>query len=236
MDEDSGTAGGEPAVVVYAKPAGLATIVPRVLDAVNLAGDAIGVVNPAAGLGIKTVAVLGGWLYEARKYDRVGETLEDVVERVKDLDAKAAVYVKAEEFTDFLEDALRKIADQPDPERRQALRAILLHVMERPNDHLKNIRFLRLANELPVEAWKVLAVIEQWSTRNHGDLIDGMEFILAREAGLDQEQFRETLDYLTREQVLDGRMLNHAPQRTGQAVFNYLLTRTGRQFLEYKRQ
>jgi uncharacterized protein (DUF2267 family) len=226
-DDDKAT---EAVAIAVIKPPPLVAPIQAVIDTVNVSASVIAMYNPEAGVAVRSLAVLGGWIYNRYKADRVKPALQAVAEL---LEKTRSEYVKKEEFADFLQDALRRIADHPDAERRQALRSILESVIVKPRDHITNRRFLRLADELPVAAWKVLTAVQQAGAASHGELIEGKDRILARHAGLSQEQLEEAMEYLATEQILDRRKFNTSPMgapRTG--MFTYLLTTTGTAFLQ----
>ena len=50
-------------------------VVDRIKDAVNVAAAIISATNPAAGLALKTAAILGGWVFQERKYSRIKDAL-----------------------------------------------------------------------------------------------------------------------------------------------------------------
>ncbi len=135
-----------------------APLIRGVMDTVNLAGAAISVANPKAGLAVQTVAVLGGWIWNSWKFDRVKPVLENVVDRIHKIEHD---YVRSEAFADVLWDALRRLGDQPDPTRRARLRNILLNVIDNPKDHTENRLFLRLADELSGGALEGLSVVSR---------------------------------------------------------------------------
>src|SRR4051812_16336326 len=80
-------------------------IIEVVREAINHAGEVIGIVNPKAGLALKTTALLGGWLWNGWKYERAKPAIQAVAERVAQVGGD---YVKKDEFADILEETLRR--------------------------------------------------------------------------------------------------------------------------------
>jgi hypothetical protein len=200
----------------------------HIKDSVNLIGDAIGVCNPWAGLTIKAVAVLGGWLWIPRKYERVRSFIHALADRVKGM---RDGFVKHEEFADLLEDVLRRLSEQPDPDRRKMLRAIFEKVIEEPREHCENRLFLRLADELPSGALRLLSIVDNPvgpSDRNR-HLVE----VISEATGLQASDVRDHIDELLANQILSGNTHRFVPM-PGKAI-DYLLTRKGRAFVDYCR-
>lgn len=171
-------------------------VLQTVVDGVNLLADAIGAENPAAGIAVKTVAVLGGWVFQIHKYDRVRPALQAVAER---LERTRTEYVRKEEFADVLEDALRRLAEQPNAERRQRIQNLLTNVMARPRDHAEHRLFLRLADELPPDPLKYLFAHGGLNAGERQPTIRG----LARIAGVPTGETDRVLAFLIGEHLFE---------------------------------
>src|SRR4051812_18400582 len=63
---------------------------------------AIAAVNPTAAVALKTVALLGGWLFNRLKADRVKPAL---LALAKQLETTQSDYARKDEFADLLEEA-----------------------------------------------------------------------------------------------------------------------------------
>lgn len=149
-------------------------LVKGALELVNWAAAAISVSNPNAGLAVQTVALLGGWAWSAWRLDRVRPALVAIANRIQSLQNE---YVKKEEFADFLWDGMRRLSEQPEPPRQRLLRSIMLNVMNEPREHTENRLFLRLADELSVQALEmVLTEMSQRLDRHqHAAQIHGFD-------------------------------------------------------------
>ena len=201
-------------------------VVDRIKDAVNLAAASISATNPAAGLALKTAAILGGWVFQERKYSRIKDALTSVANRIQQVEHE---YVRKEEFADLLEETLRRMADQPSEDRRQIMRGILESVMERPRDFNESRLFVRLADELPGAHLKVIAAVKQPKMRLEG--LGVINSILSKRSGVPRERIDAVIADLTFFRVFDGTKFNfNAPE--GQ-TYEYLLSEIGQEFLEF---
>lgn len=128
----------------------------------------------AAVLGVvKAVAVFSGWAWQKRRPERAKELFLGLYQRQERMRSE---YVSKEEFPDLLNEALRRIAEQPDEDRRRRVRDVFLKILDSPKEHVENRRFLRLADELPAAALKVLDVALQPGDRE--DMMLGNAAIL----------------------------------------------------------
>jgi hypothetical protein len=202
------------------------TIVGRLKDMVNLAAAAISVANPAAGLAVQTTAVLGGWIFQDRKCDRIRDALESVAARIQRVESE---YVRKEEFADLLEDTLRRMADQPDEGRRHVMREVLESVMQRPRDFTESRLFVRLADELPTTHLKVIAATRAAKTRM--EVLLPSNSVLANRSGIPDGRIDGVMTDLTFFRVFDGMRFNMSVPE-GQTL-EHLLTDIGREFVGF---
>jgi hypothetical protein len=204
-----------------------APIVDSVLDAVNLAAAGVAIANAKAGFAIQSVAVLGGWVWNKWKFDRVSPVLEEVAKRIQGIEHD---YVRREEFADLLWDGLRRIGDQPDAVRRGRLRNILLNVVSAPKDHEDNRLFLRLADELSAVETRVLLATLGKITRD--ELMWANNKILAARASVADEDIDLVMSYLAMDKLLLGMKFHDKAPSSG---LGFLLTPTGEAFVRYIR-
>jgi len=201
-------------------------IIERIRDGVNLAASSISVANPVAGVAIQTVAILGGWLFQERKYDRIKDALASVADRIQKVEHE---YVKREEFADLLEETFRRMADQPNEERRHIMRGVLESVMERPRDFTESRLFVRLADELPGTHLKVVAAVRKPKQPVEG--LAAANSVLSTRSGVPPEKIDAVMTDLTFFRVFDGMQFNRAVY-AGQ-TYEHLLTEIGREFLRF---
>lgn len=234
---------------------GLAALIPRdrwggrALDVLKLAGGL-----PVVGECVKLAAVVGGWWLEDRKPDRVFPVLLALKDKIHEAESKRNEYIRKDEFRDIFEETLRLIAEEPDPDRRKWLQNILLKIIDVPRDHTAHRRFLRLVEELTMEAHKILAVLDKPFTSAERQL--DRDDMLAARSGLQRLQIPEALDELAREGLVilerfkgpapsepvtpvslatPGGLQFEASATHGRDSFSYVLTRLGGDLISYRR-
>jgi hypothetical protein len=213
--------------------------IPRTLEAVNLAASAIGLVNAAAGFAVKAAAAVGGWIYQQRKWDRVTPLLGELTARIYRLEnepGKTNHYVTREEFADLLEETLRRTADQPEPDRRAAMGNAFFKIFDNPMGHTENRRFIRLADELPTDALKLLNAFGSGQRFMPNEFTEkgGSLGVAAAFASLDPLIAQETADFLVGEHLLARDFQRHGIAITERSL-EHSLSRTGKLFIGYIR-
>ncbi len=148
---------------------------------------------------VKAVATIGGWLWQKRKSERAQAFLLGLYER---LERTRSTYIERDEFYDLFEDAIRRSAEQPDPVRREKMGAIFFKIIEAPRDHVENRLLLRLADELPVDALKLLStpppeLLEAHKRRGF------ISAAVAAHLGISSEAARGVVIYLANANLID---------------------------------
>lgn len=208
---------------------GLGALIPRdrlsgrLLEILSLLGDV-----PVLGNIVKPMVLARGWWLDDRKPDRIFPVLLAVKDKLHEAEKKLNEYVLKEEFKDLFEETLHRIADEPDDQRRESLKTILLKVMDQPKDHATNRLFLRLEQELSTDAHKILTVLKM--PIGPTDAMEGGDALLAKRSGVSKEEIKEVLDELARGGLIVSDHRGQIPRSTN----NYLLTRLGRDFLDYR--
>jgi hypothetical protein len=204
-----------------------------IIDGVNLLADAIAITNPVAGLAVRTGSVLSGWVWNRWKFDRVSPVLEAVSTRIQRVESD---YVRQDEFADLLEDALRRISEQPSSDRRSALTNALLRIVEEPQDHVRNRWFLRCADELDGDALFLLNVLDELKTLPFKNPAMSWASLVER-TGRGKPEIHETLGRLSSEHLVDAEGV-FGLLRADQAPSPYRvrLTRRGADLLRYIRE
>lgn len=214
----------------------------RVLElAANIPGGSI----------VSVLAFLGGWwLKGSRKPDRVFLVLLALKRKIDETEQQRhGAYVRGDEFQDFLEDALRRMADQPDDKRRKILENIILGIVDgRHRDHAENRLFLRLADELSTRALFLLPAFEGSVKSGEADL--DLEDRLAGRTGFPRSDILEILRELERFGVIDlerkpapraaPSLNDNGPPQTAEGPgigrsYDYFLTSVGRGFDSFRR-
>ena len=192
---------------------------------------ALSFVEPAPGLSVAIKAAAWGraWFLDGKKADRVTPVLVGLYDRLQTLEADQKDYIRKDEaqvMSAAVEEALRRIADQPDDGRRQEMRRILFKILDKPRDLAENRLFIRLADELPVPALKLL-------NATGGKVAD----IVSTQKGLcqltDLSEYDATfwLKFLVSQGLIDDEKLGIVHHTTYEAA----LTPLGRLFEEYRR-
>lgn len=182
---------------------------------------------PILGLAVRLIARRQAWFGDGKKSDRVTPVLAGLYARIAKLEAAAKDYIRKDqpEATQALvEEALARIGDQPDEMRREGMQSILYKILERPRDPAENRMFLRLADELPAPALKLLSA-------THGKVAPMVSTI----QGLSQQTVDVDvtfwLKFLVGQGLVDEEQIGHVQHGTYQA----LLTPLGKAFEEYRR-
>jgi len=113
-------------------------------------------------------SVLSGVSF-GRKINRVRETLEGLIEDLRDFKSKVSEnYVKTEDFEELLEQALRKAADERNPEKRRLYRAFLSNAVKSPAaSYDDRIRVLRILEQVHPDGLRVLAALAQMPVQSN---------------------------------------------------------------------
>jgi hypothetical protein len=126
-------------------------------------------------------------------------------------------------------EGLRRFADQPDPDRRDDVRRIILKIAREPRRHDQHLMFIRWADELPLEALRTFTAVHapmpDVLTRNPGA-------ILQQAADIRDRQIDFWMEYLASQGIFDRTTFHTAATPNG---IEYLLTVLGRTFEDYRR-
>jgi hypothetical protein len=176
----------------------------------------------------KSVANVLGFFGQRRKAERASDlalALYDLLQRTR------SEHVKKEEFQDLFEEVLRRTAEQPDAARRENMKRIFFRIIEEPHEHVENRLLLRLADELPADSLKILAVLDQDLTQEEGDLGTGHHALVLR-LGSTPSGINWPLNYLVNENLVDKESFNVQPGfgAAGDDLM-FLLTPLGRTFV-----
>jgi hypothetical protein len=182
---------------------------------------------PGAAIAVKGLCLGRAWLYDEKKPDRVMPILLGLRERIDKVEGSQKEYIKTEAAQAVLEETLGRIADQPDEERRETMRRVFMKILEKPRDPAENKLFVRLADELPAPALKLLRAARQpveprqmISTRD----------ALGRHAGVPAE-VGPWFKFLVHQGLFDEDQLDHVQHGN----FLKVLTPLGLSFDEYCR-
>jgi len=221
--------------VLVVEPKGAAAFVKA---SVEIVASALALLNPAAAVAVKVVSITGGWIVDRRKYDRVKPILDSIEATIRDLPND---YVRRDEFADLLQETLRRASESPDSDRRETLKRILLGIMADPKDHVSNRRLIRVADELRVDAWKVLRAIETVDPSpdgtNNSSIMTGSTWTPAVAAALEtsDEVVHDVVQELIDEKLLVAQAHVSMPLTSGPGCLRGLLTPRGAELMKYAR-
>lgn len=194
-------------------------------SAIDLAAGLSGV--PGLVLAVKGLAVGRAWLFDKKKPDRVLPVLLGFKERIEKLEAERREYLRTDDAQAVLEETFGRIADQPDEARREDMRRILFKMLETPpRDPSENRMFVRLADELPLPALKVLS-----ATSGRVAPMASTKQGLGQHADLQDYDMTFWLKFLVGQGLVDEDQLNNVQHGTYQAILSPL----GRLFEDYRR-
>jgi hypothetical protein len=107
-------------------------------------------------------AVIGG-ISAGRKYERVRNVLNGVVEDLHDFKSKAfEEYVRTEDFEELLEKTLNQVAEERSEEKRKLYRAFLTDTIASPaKPYDEQVRFLRTLEEVQPDHLRIIKALSQ---------------------------------------------------------------------------
>jgi hypothetical protein len=187
----------------------------------------IGEEIPILGLAVKLVAWREAWFGDGKKSERVTPVLVGLYERLSKLEAAGKDYIRKDEpevMQALVEEALARIGDQPDGTRREGMQSILYKILEGPRDPAESRMFLRLADELPAPALKLL-------NATHGKVAPMVSTIEGLSQHTVDVDVTFWLKFLVSQGLVDEEQINCVQHGTYQA----LLTPVAKAFEEYRR-
>ena len=135
-------------------------------------------------------------------------------------------YVRKDEFRDLLEDALVRYLNQPDEVRRRETETILLNSAARPSTHVLHKLFIRLADESPMEALRILTALS--TPRSPEEIATGYMQIIANRSQLDEPIASQWTTFLMYQGL-------YAMNQSGIIPLEDLLTPIGKEFAAFRR-
>lgn len=165
----------------------------------TLGAPAVGPLAPALVELVKSVASVLGFHFQRRKAERARDLILALYERLQNA---LPEYVTREEFLDLFEDTLRRTAEQPDKQRREAMRRVFFKIIDEPREHVENRLLVRLADELPLDALKALPALNTRLTKTDRGEDNGRSFLAAR-TEMPPVALWKVLGYLANENLLD---------------------------------
>jgi hypothetical protein len=146
----------------------------------------------------KSVAVACGLPFQKHKAIRAKKFLLGLYERIERIRSE---YVRREEFLDLMEDCMRRTVTQPEQLRREEVMAIMGNAIQEPSSHVLHKMFVRLADEMPTEAVRILAALHGPRTVEE-QAVGAWPVTLSARSGFPLEQLHPWLAYLDNQSLV----------------------------------
>ena len=167
-----------------------------------------------------------------RRIARVREVIEGLAEDLKDFKSQVSEqYVKTDEFEELLERALRKAADERNPEKRGLYRAFLSNLVRSPGTSYDNlVHLVRLLEQLPPDGLRVLEAIAKTPDTTNAPFGSPLHTLLKRLPGIGEHRIEELVAHLQTLGLVGTRMRSLKVTMTahGDADLKHMLTPPGR--------
>ena len=162
--------------------------------------------------------VLGG-MSLGRKMTRVGEVLQGISNDIESLESEVSKnYVKTEDFEDILEQALKRVGEERNEDKRKLYRAFLSDAITSPGESYdEQLRLLRTFEELAPDHLHVLKALMQEPDQNPGSMGSPSQTLNERLPDINQNRIEEIINQLndmrvTNQTSLKVMMTGHGAQ------------------------
>lgn len=178
--------------------------------------------------------VLGG-MSLGRKLGRVREVLESLADDLKEIKSEVAEnYVRTEEFEDLLEQALRRVSEERNEEKRFIYKAFLTDAIESPGEAYDDqLSFLRTFEQISPDHIRVLKALSQKPTANGPGIMGSPIQTLRERSGFQDQRLEELVNQLNDLRVTKLVSLKVMMTARGAADLRHALTDYGKRILEY---
>lgn len=179
--------------------------------------------------------VLGG-MATGRRFDRVREVLEGVVDDLRDFQSDASEqYVKTEDFEDLLEETLKRVYNERTEEKRAVYRAFLLGSIKSPGQpYDEQIRILRVLEQLQPDHLRVLEALGSPPDADVGDLSGSpVQTLSGRLPSLSRDHLQDLVAQLNDLRVTNLSSLNTMMTARGASDLRHFITPLGRSLLQF---
>jgi len=185
------------------------------------------------------IANFFGGMAAGRKFERIREVLVDLAQDLADFkDQLSEEYVKSEDFEDFLEETLRRVARERHAEKRQIYRHFLSEEVKAPLDYDSQLQILRALDELQLPDLAVLwAILKEPQKEESNGLVAGsiIGTFRRRLPGTDDRVIEAAVDHLDLLRITDNlaRTLKVMMSPHGARDLRVRLTDFGRSLAKY---
>lgn len=141
--------------------------------------------------------VLGG-MSLGRKLGRVREVLRSLTDDLESLESEVSInYVKTEAFEDILEQALKRVSEERNEEKRQLYKAFLSSTIKLPGEtYDEQLRLLRTFEELVPEHLHMLKALMKEPDPNPGSMGSPNQTLIERLPDMNQNRIEEIINQL----------------------------------------
>lgn len=178
--------------------------------------------------------VLGG-MSLGRKLGRVSEVLESIANDVQDLESDVSKnYVKTEEFEDILEQALKRVGEEHNEEKRQLYKAFLTDAIESPGElYDDQLRLLRTFEELTPNHLYLLKAMSQEPAPNPGMMGSPNQTLKGRLPQFSEQEIEEMVNQLNDMRVTSLTSLKVMMTGRGASDLRHVVTEYGKRIIAY---
>lgn len=178
--------------------------------------------------------VLGG-MSLGRKMTRVGEVLQGISKDIESLESEVSKnYVKTEDFEDILEQALKRVGEERNEDKRKLYRAFLSDAITSPGENYDDqLRLLRTFEELTSDHLHLLKALMQEPDKNPGSMGSPSQTLSERLPSINQNRIEEIVNQLNDMRVTNQTSLKVMMTGSGAQDLRHSITPYGKRIIEY---
>ena len=170
-----------------------------------------------------------------RKMGRVGEVLQGLSKDIENLESEVSKnYVKTEEFEDILEQALKRVGEERNEDKRKIYRAFLSDAIISPGESYDDqLRVLRTFEELAPDHLHVLKALMQEPDQNPGSMGSPNQTLNERLPSIEQNRIEDIVNQLNDMRVTNLTSLKVMMTGHGAQNLRHSLTPYGQRIIDY---
>ncbi|MBA7522048.1 hypothetical protein ES705_14160 [subsurface metagenome] len=178
--------------------------------------------------------VLSG-ISAGRKFTRIREVLEGLVEDLKEFKSKVSEeYVKTEDFEDLLEQTLKRAAEERIDEKRRIYRKFLIDAIEFPGEQYdEQLRFLRSFEKLQLDHLKIIHALSKEPDPNPNMTGSPKKTLRNRLPDMPENRIEELINQLNDMRLTNLTSLKVMMKGRGAENLRHFVTPYGQRFLKY---
>lgn len=178
--------------------------------------------------------VLGG-MSLGRKLGRVSEVLESIANDVQDIESDVSKnYVKTEEFEDMLEQALKRVGEERNEEKRHLYKAFLTDAIKSPGEvYDDQLRLLRTFEELMPGHLYLLKAMHQEPDSDPGMMGSPDQTLKKRLPQFSEQEIEEMVNQLNDMRVTNLINFKMMMTASGASDLRHVITEYGKRIITY---